>query len=124
MRWTHAHTGLAGAFAGLWFARSPLLVLLVVAAVAFTAGLLAGRFWRGVRAAKAAVTAEIAARAEALRHTHDMRRAGLRAARAKARVVEAKARDGKAIAAEAKRRAERARGVTNSEIAQLQMGRR
>jgi hypothetical protein len=120
-RWRHPHTLAAGLIAGIWWSHDPRFMLGFVVA-AFLIGVGLGRFWHTVKRASRIVAETAWLKAESNRQALAIKRAHVRTARATARLAEAKARDGKAVAVEARRRADRARGVTNSEIAQLQMG--
>lgn len=113
LRWGHGHTFVGGLLAGLavssyWEAAAAAAAVLAVA-VFFA--------WRVVKVSRRAgrtVTAAVSTRELIQQET-------LRERRAKADQAEARARDLEAIAAGERRRADRAAGITRSEIAELQM---
>ena len=116
MRWGHGHTFAAGALAALTAARDGRLLAGILILV-FVAGIALGRFWVAAKHVARSAAGELERRAQ-------LGRAKVREARARARMAEAKAADARSVAVEAKRRAERAAGITRSEIAQLQLGRK
>lgn len=59
-RWTHAHSAAAGLVAGLYAAHG--WWLLVLLGLMFTAGLFAGRLWKGLHAVKQTVEGELGRR--------------------------------------------------------------
>jgi hypothetical protein len=119
-RWSHLHTAAVSALAGAWFTHGWWAVAALAAAL--LVGILIGRFWASLRGARKRLQAEIQHRIELQRLDRLRKLAGLRTDRARARLAEAKARDAKSIAAGERRRAARARGVTASEVAELQAG--
>lgn len=115
-RWTHLHTFAAGVLGATVVARQGWLILVAFAGV-FAAGVLLGRFL--YRAAQLAVWAGRAGRAVV-----ELRESRLELSRARALEARSRAENGAAVAAEQRHRADRAKGITRSEIAELQMGKR
>lgn len=115
-RWSHLHTFAAGALGALAVARSGWLIAVALVAV-FAAGIAVGRLL--YRAAQFGAWTLRAGRAVV-----ELRESRLELSRARALEARSRAENAEWVAAEQKRRAERAAGITSSEIAQLQMGRR
>lgn len=114
-RWSHAHTFVFAALVGLGVGGSSVwLPVAFVAGVTFSfvMGFYAGRIWRRGKAAAVAI----------VKHGEAVQRATLREKRGRARQAEARARDLEEIARGEKRRTARAKGLTQSEVAELQTG--